>query len=273
VATVPQRSPFRYPGGKTWLVPRARMWLKSLNPPVDELIEPFAGGAIIGLTAAFENLANKVTLIEIDPAVGAVWATVLNGGGEWLADRICQFDPTPVEVENLMAQSPDTLHDLAFQALVHNRVSRGGITAPGAGIVKNGENGRGLKSRWYPETLRRRLLDIVSIKDRIEFIAGDGLTAIRDTAHKPRAAVFIDPPYTVAGRRLYRHSEIDHEALFACASTIRGHFLMTYDDAPEVRLLAKRFGFCVGEVRMKSTHHATKTELLISRNLDWLNGA
>ncbi len=273
VASVPQRSPFRYPGGKTWLVPRARLWLKSLNPPIDELIEPFAGGAIIGLTAAFENLAKKVPLIEIDPGVGAVWATILNGRGEWLADEISRFDPTPTAVAHLMADSPGVLHHLAFQALVHNRVSRGGITAPGAGIVKNGENGRGLRSRWYPETLRRRLLDIVSIKDRIQFIAGDGLIAIHDSADKPDAAFFIDPPYTVAGRRLYRHSEIDHEALFACASTIRGHFLMTYDDAPEVRLLANRFGFRVGEVRMKSTHHTTKTELLISRNLEWMNDA
>lgn len=27
VASVPQRSPFRYPGGKTWLVPYVRDWL------------------------------------------------------------------------------------------------------------------------------------------------------------------------------------------------------------------------------------------------------
>jgi DNA adenine methylase len=272
VASVPQRSPFRYPGGKTWLVPSARKWLGSLNPPIDELIEPFAGGAIIGLTSAFENLAKRVTLIEIDPGIGAVWATILNGRGEWLADQISHFDPTPTAVAKLMSQSPEALHALAFQTLVHNRVSRGGITAPGAGIVKNGENGRGLRSRWYPETLRRRLMDIVSIKDRIDFVCGDGLEAIREAADRANVAYFIDPPYTVVGRRLYRHSEIDHEALFATASTIRGHFLMTYDDAPEVRLLANRFGFRVGEVRMKSTHHTTKTELLISRNLEWMNG-
>ncbi len=30
VAMVPMRSPFRYPGGKTWLVPRIREWLGSL---------------------------------------------------------------------------------------------------------------------------------------------------------------------------------------------------------------------------------------------------
>jgi len=27
VASVPQRSPFRYPGGKTWLIPTVRQWL------------------------------------------------------------------------------------------------------------------------------------------------------------------------------------------------------------------------------------------------------
>ncbi|MDQ3584451.1 MAG: DNA adenine methylase [Acidobacteriota bacterium] len=58
VAAVPQRSPFRYPGGKTWLVPRIRQWLKQ-RPA--EFIEPFAGGGIVGLTVAAENLAAHVT--------------------------------------------------------------------------------------------------------------------------------------------------------------------------------------------------------------------
>jgi len=31
VAAVPHRSPLRYPGGKTWLVPRIRLWLHSLD--------------------------------------------------------------------------------------------------------------------------------------------------------------------------------------------------------------------------------------------------
>jgi len=72
VASVPQRSPFRYPGGKTWLVPRVRHWLFSLPRRPEEFIEPFAGGAIIGLTVAAEGLANHVTLVELDEQVAAV---------------------------------------------------------------------------------------------------------------------------------------------------------------------------------------------------------
>jgi hypothetical protein len=57
VASVPQRSPFRYPGGKTWLVPYIRSWLARTQTPVSVLVEPFAGGGIVGLAAGFEGLA------------------------------------------------------------------------------------------------------------------------------------------------------------------------------------------------------------------------
>jgi DNA adenine methylase len=44
---------------------------------------------------------------------------------------------------------------------------------------------------------------------------------------------------------------------------------MTYDDAENVRELAKKHGFDTELIAMKNTHHAAMTELLIGRNLDW----
>lgn len=43
-------SPFRYPGGKTWLVPEIRRWLLAARTRPSVFVEPFAGGAIAGLT-------------------------------------------------------------------------------------------------------------------------------------------------------------------------------------------------------------------------------
>jgi DNA adenine methylase len=60
VSMVNHRSPFRYPGGKTWLIPRIFQWLGFREKKPTELIEPFAGGAIVGLTTAFEKLADHV---------------------------------------------------------------------------------------------------------------------------------------------------------------------------------------------------------------------
>src|SRR5437667_3530211 len=70
-----QHSPFRYPGGKTWLVPHIRQWLASLPKRPSEFIEPFAGGGIVSLTVAIERLADTVIMVELDDQVAAVWQT------------------------------------------------------------------------------------------------------------------------------------------------------------------------------------------------------
>jgi len=38
--------------------------------------------------------------------------------------------------------------------------------------------------------------------------------------------------------------------------SVRGSVMMTYDDAPEVRQLAERYGFRIETVPMKNTHHS-----------------
>ncbi|GAC1450659.1 MAG: DNA adenine methylase [Chamaesiphon sp.] len=274
VASVSQRSSFRYPGGKTWLVPRIRQWLYSLQRQPVEFIEPFAGGGIVSLTVAFEQLAERVMMVELDDQVAAVWQTILTSDGEWLANEIAAFELSPEAVASVLSIVNPSLREKAFQAILRNRINRGGILAAGAGQIKSGENGRGIRSRWYPETLKRRILAIATIRDHITFIASEGLKLLSQNTHRADAVFFIDPPYTSAGKkagsRLYTHSELDHEELFRIASGIAGDLLMTYDDAPEVRQLARKYGFNTQTVAMKNTHHAKMTELLIGRNLDWL---
>jgi DNA adenine methylase len=273
VASVPKRSPFRYPGGKTWLVPRIRQWLMSLPTRPAELIEPFAGGGIVGLTVAAERLADHVTLIELDEQIAAVWKTLLSGDAQWLAEKIISFDLTPEHAEQELSRVPRSIRQKAFQTILKNRTYRGGILAQGAGMLKYGENGKGITSRWYPETLKKRILEIDRMSERIAFIEGDGIEAIKQNIRCADAVFFIDPPYTAAGKkagsRLYTHSELDHAELFKVTATIAGDFLMTYDDADGVRKLAERHSFDIELVAMKNTHHAEMTELLIGRNLDW----
>lgn len=270
VASVPMRSPFRYPGGKTWLVPYVRLWLKQRRAETKELIEPFAGGAIVSLTAAFEKLAKRAMLVERDEEVAAVWRTIFSKDAKWLAERIMAFEMTTATVGAVLQQESISTRERAFATILKNRVNHGGILAPGAGLLKHGENGKGILSRWYPQTLKKRILAIASVCDRISFIEGDAFEVMKKNSRRDDAIFFIDPPYTKAGRRLYRYSEIDHPALFELAAHCVGDFLMTYDDATEIRALAELHNFEVRSVAMKSTHHEQKTELLISRNLDWL---
>lgn len=277
VASVPKRSPFRYPGGKTWLIPHVRRWLTTIRPRPTVLVEPFAGGAIVGLTAAFEELVDHVVLGELDDDVAAVWRTILEGQAEELIERILTFDLTYENVRAALADRTGGMCERAFRTILRNRTQHGGIMAPGASLIKHGENGKGLQSRWYVDTLAKRIRAITGIRERFTFVHGDGIKLMRQFARRKRAVFFIDPPYTVggnngkrAGTRLYTHFELDHDCLFATASLLAGDFLLTYDDAPDVCNLARRHSFDVERVAMKNTHHARMTELLIGRNMHWI---
>jgi DNA adenine methylase len=235
------------------------------------LIEPFAGGAIVSLTAAFERLARHVLFAEVDDNVASVWRVVLNGHAEWLAKQILNFELRLDSVKRILDHQPETLREKAFQTILRNRVQRGGIMAPGAGLIKAGENGKGLHSRWYPKTLARRIREINRVKDRLTFAEGDGFALIEEHKADKDAAFYIDPPYTLAARRLYVSWQIDHSRLFSLMAECKGDFLMSYDNTHEVAKLAAKFGFESRAIAMKNTHHAKMTELLIGRDLTWLS--
>lgn len=273
VAEVPQRSPLRYPGGKTWLIPHIRAWLNQPDAAGRLLIEPFAGGGTVSLTAVMEHRAEHALMIELDPDVAAFWQAALRHGPA-LIELVRRFEPTRERVAELEDAPLDDIVMRGFRTLVLNRVRRGGILAPGASLSRSGENGKGLRSRWYPDTLVRRLHAISEHAERITFVAGDGLAMLRSLkpATLANAALFLDPPYTAggkrAGSRLYTHHEIDHRALFELAADSAADFLMTYDYAPETLALAQEFGFHAVQVEMKNTHHARIPELIITpRNL------
>jgi DNA adenine methylase len=274
VASVAHRSPFRYPGGKTWLIPRIRQWLGSLPARPAVLIELFAGGAIVGLTVAFEELAGRVVLVERDEDVVAAWQTIFSDDNEWLAERILSFDLTEANVRAEVLAEPKTLRERAFRVILKNRTNHGGILAPGASLLRTGEKGKGLHSRWYAATLARRIRDLRSLCARVEVVGGDGIEILARHAADRGAVFFIDPPYTAAGKkagtRLYRYHELDHNLLFAATASVAGDFLMTYDNADEVVGMASRHGFSTRTIPMKNTHHAVMSELLVGRDLSWV---
>jgi DNA adenine methylase len=237
--------------------------------------EPFAGGGIISLTVAFEQLADNVTMVELDAEVAAVWKTIIDGDADGLANRIINFDLTLDTLRKTLANDTTEIHEVAFKTILKNRTFHGGILAGGSGVLKHGENGKGIHSRWYAETLRKRILNIKTVRDRITFLQDDGFNIIKKYRSNKTAVWFIDPPYTVkgegkrAGKRLYTHNELDHERLFKLMSEASGTFLMTYDNDNAVRDLARKYSFDFEAIAMKGTHHAQMKELLIGRNLDW----
>lgn len=269
VASVPQRSPFRYPGGKTWLIPTVRKWLKQDKKGIPLMIEPFAGGGIVSLTAAFENLADRVIMTELDPEISAVWETIFSDDNQWLADKILHFELNIETAKSSLQNGNNQVRDIGFNTILKNRICHGGIITKGSGFIKNGENGKGITSRWYPKTLYDRITAIQQIIKKVEYKSYDAFQILEDYRDCTDCYFFIDPPYTKAGKRLYTFYELDHAKLFEYVSKLKGRFMLTYDDTEEIRGLADRFGLKYKTIPMKTTHHLEKNEIIVSDNLDW----
>ena len=262
-------SPFRYPGGKSRLRPLVLDWLDSLPSRPTVFVEPFAGGASVGLAVAELGLADEVHLIERDKDVAAVWKVALGRNCPRLCSRILAFRMSRKAVVAALADQRNDLVSVAFRCLLRNRVQRGGILAPCAGLLRKGEQGRGVHSRWYPETLVNRLQTIHSLAERIRFTEGDAMPLLPALLRRADSAAFVDPPYVVNGNgpgiRLYRHTQVDHERLFALLSKARSACLATYHPSLEIRRLARQSGFSVSSRAMRTTHHSQRRELILRK--------
>jgi DNA adenine methylase len=266
--TISTLSPFRYPGGKSWLRPRVLEWLRTLQTKPQLFLEAFGGGASVSLAVAETASAERVLIVERDPQVAAVWRTILSDNWYRLAELIQGFEISRRAVHKVLDAEPAGDLNIAFRCLLRNRVSRGGILADRAGILKRGENGRGLRSRWYPDTLTKRIEAIHELRPRLEFKQGDGVQEIRRRCESRQLVIFADPPYTARpsdpGQRLYDFSEFDHPELFKMLANIKGRFAITYKESMPIRRLAQKYGFQTRRIPMRTAHHRRRYELFIS---------
>src|SRR4051812_25798887 len=91
-------SPLRYPGGKRRLAPYVAAALRANGLRPDLLIEPFAGGASVGLELLAAGAVQRLALCDADPMVAAFGETVFcdEGGPEWLCRRVRSI---PLDIE------------------------------------------------------------------------------------------------------------------------------------------------------------------------------
>ena len=127
-------TPLRYPGGKSQFYNQVVEILQSNNITNATYIEPFAGGAGVGLKLLFKGLVDKIIINDIDKALYAFWYTVLNND-EWLVKQITSTDITIEEWEKqryvYYHQDSCSLSELGFATLFLNRCNRSGILRAG----------------------------------------------------------------------------------------------------------------------------------------------
>lgn len=236
-------SPLRYPGGKSQLAPYVIELLRENDLFGAVYAEPFAGGAGIAWKLLFDSYASEVWINDIDPSIHAFWYSVLH-----FTDDLCELiATTEISIEewkrqkvSQMTAAPETL-DLGFSTLFLNRTNRSGILKAGVigGLSQAGE--WKIDCRFNRGVLIEKIRRIALYADQIQLTRLDAKQYLSVTCKKlPKISLLnIDPPYYKKGPELYCsfYGHDDHVALSKSIRKLKQPWMLTYDDAPEIRKL------------------------------------
>jgi len=240
--SAPLTSVLRYPGGKSKA-------LKFILPHIlknnfSEFREPFVGGGSVFIAVKQKVTPDvKFRINDLNPDIYCFW-NVLKRNGYLFADEITRIKNEERDgkalFHRLRAQDPRELSefDRAVRFFLLNRISFSG------GIDTSGYSQEAFEKRLTTTIIEKLplLSDLVynievSNLDYSDLLFEDGESTF----------VFLDPPYyKTTKNRLYGknglfHTTFDHEKLAEtmkfCSQNYSYHWLITYDDTPEIREL------------------------------------
>lgn len=235
-------SPLRYPGGKTKLFPFFASLIGDNDLFGCEYREPYAGGAGLALNLLAGGFVSRIHLNDIDPGIYAFWRSATQA-----SDALCSLIASAeLSIEEWHRQrevwrNPDghSELELGFATLYLNRANRSGIIE-GAGPIGGYHQSGALRidARFNKTTIIERIQIVRQLADRIAVTAVDAVEYLR-TSVRDDDLTYLDPPYYVRGQRLYKnfYSHADHREIAECVSALKGHWVVSYDDVPPIRLL------------------------------------
>lgn len=266
-------TPLRYPGGKAKLA-RFVKEIFRLNGLCDgEYVEPYAGGAGVGIELLSCGYASTIHLNDLNYPVYAFWRTVLEE-----PDRICKRIRDVRLTVNTWKRQKNVLEhagnndpfDVGFAFLFLNRTNRSGIIRGGVigGFAQTGP--WKIDARFNREALVERIQRVALFGSQIKLYNLDAMKFVtRVSSALPQSSfIFLDPPYFHQGQRLYDNSyePKDHALIARQVSKLRTPWMVSYDDEPTVRSLYRRFRQTTHYLRYTAAKAYEGTEALIFSN-------
>lgn len=223
------KSPLRYPGGKTRAIPILKETLEREYPSRKILLSPFLGGGSFELTQAADGYT--VGANDLFHPLFTFWQQVKTN-----ADAVAELvqKEMPVTKEKFLRfrteiqESTDPI-DIAAKYYIINRCSFSGATFCG-GYSQQAADGRLTQSSL--ETLKQVNLNRFTLSnlDACEFLKQNPQTSF--------TVVYADPPYFIDsyiyGRDGDMHEGFDHKA-FADAIKKRSDWMVSYNDCAYIR--------------------------------------
>ena len=236
-------SPLRYPGGKNKLS-KFIAGLCDNNVIHGHYVEPYAGGASVGLNLLLENKVSRITINDIDRSIYSFWFSVLNRTNE-----LCNLiEDTEVTIENWINakavqkyKQKANLLELGFSTFFLNRTNISGIINAGVIGGINQEGKYKIDCRFNKLSLIKRIKKIAIHKKHIKIHNMDAVNIIRSIQNKEdnsQTIYYFDPPYYIKGQSLYvnYYTPTDHRDLAIEIKNIKySKWIVSYDDVPQIK--------------------------------------
>lgn len=264
-------TPLRYPGGKGKLAEYIKQVLR-VNELFDgEYVEPYAGGAAVALELLLCEYVSVIRINDVSRPIYAFWKSVLDNTdalSRLVVDTpltVRSWDKQKLIMRN--ARDYDNL-SLGFATFFLNRTNRSGILNGGIIGGRDQEGPWKIDARYNRRELVRRIEAIAAVKKRIKVTRLDALRFIRDGVGKwpDRTLLYLDPPYFVKGRDLYYdfYEPDDHKAVatFVTKDVIRQKWIVSYDNAPQIRSLYRGQAHIVYDIGYSARSASVGTEIM-----------
>lgn len=243
-------TPLRYPGGKGKLAAYVKEIIRTNELYDGEYVEPYAGGAAIGLELLFQEYVARIHINDLSQPVYSFWKSVLNDTEEFC--RLVKNTRLSVaswdRQKRIFAHPNDHSYvQLGFATFFLNRTNRSGILNGGI-IGGRDQTGRWkIDARYNADELIFRIKSIAKMRRRIKLTRSDALALLRRGLQKwpAKTLVYLDPPYFERGRDLYYdyYKSDDHVDLagFVSENMDDRFWIVSYDNVAPIKELYSKF--------------------------------
>ncbi|MDN7132830.1 DNA adenine methylase [Halomonas sp. MC140] len=236
-------TPLRYPGGKARFAPFIASIMTANGLEGGHYFEPFAGGAGVALELLFHDYASHVHINDVDPAIYFFWKAVTEASDE--LQKL--LEDTPINMEQwykwreiMLGHRDGTLAEKGFATLFVNRTNRSGILMAGVIGGKAQSGNYKMDARFNKAMIAKRIEKIALRADSISVYSEDAYSLLNRVSGKMplNTLLYLDPPYYVKGKGLYRNF-YEHHNHVAIAKTLRRSgfelpWVVSYDNTPEI---------------------------------------
>jgi DNA adenine methylase len=263
-------TPLRYPGGKGKLTPFVKR-IMEVNDLLDgQYVEPYAGGAAIGLELLLDGFVSKIHVNDISRPIYSFWKAVLeHTEGLVRLVRNTRLTVRSWDRQKKVLAHADDHDDLAlgFATFFLNRTNRSGIL--NGGII-GGRDQTGpwrIDARYNPVDLSARIEAIARVGRRILLSRKDAAEFLRDLLPKlpKKSLVYLDPPYYVKGKDLYYafYQPQDHATIASLVRSIHEKmWIVSYDNVVAVRDLYRGYRSVTYKLAYSAREHGTGSEVM-----------